>query len=155
MSNNDPANPGPQIQVDSDWKAQAQAEKAKLAAKEQARKAPAEPAAQDTPRGASAAAQGERFPPADFAGLMNIFVSQSVMALGGMAHPQTGQPNVDLDLASHFLGLLGVLEDKTRGNLTEQEAKELATTLYELRSTYIQISNASRSPATGGQGAGM
>ncbi|XAL99842.1 DUF1844 domain-containing protein [Phycisphaeraceae bacterium D3-23] len=154
MSDNDPGTP-PQLQVDSDWKAQAQAEKAKLAAKEQQRKAPAQPApGASAPRGA-AAPEGERFPPADFAGLMNIFVSQTVMALGGMAHPQTGQPHVDLDLAGHFLGLLGVLEDKTKNNLSDDDAKQLATTLYELRSSYIQISNASRSPATGGQGPGM
>ncbi|MEM9415060.1 MAG: DUF1844 domain-containing protein [Planctomycetota bacterium] len=153
MSDTDPGTP-PQLQVDSDWKAQAQAEKAKLAAKEKQRKAPAEPAPGSETRG-PAAVDGERFPPADFAGLMNILVSQALMALGGMAHPQTGQPHVDLELASHVIGLLDVLDTKTKNNLSDDEAKQLATTLYELRSTYIQISNASRSPATGGQGTGM
>lgn len=154
MSDNDPADAGPQLQVDSDWKQQAQREKQKLAEKEQERKAAEKPAPGPAGAGSSKATPGERFPDADFAGLMNMMVSQALLALGAMAHPQTGQPHVDLDLARHMIDLLGVLEDKSKGNLDDTETKQLATTLYELRSTYVQIANASRSPATGGQGMG-
>ena len=147
MSDTDP---GPQIQVDSDWKAQAQREKQKLAEKEKAAREPAPN--KPSPRAGGAAASNSRFPDADFAGLTNMMVSQALMAMGAMAHPQTGQPHVDLGLARHMIDLLGVVEDKTKGNLTEDEAKQLASTLYELRSSYVQIANASRSPATGGQG---
>ena len=144
----------PQLHVDSDWKAQAQAEKAKLAEKEKARQEQARPASAGSaaPGTASGATAGGRFPDADFAGLMNMLVSQALMSLGAMAHPQTGQPHVDLDLARHMIDLLSVLEDKTQGNLDDDQTKQLATTLYELRSSYVQIANASRSPATGGQG---
>lgn len=151
MSDTDPGNPGPQIQVDSDWKQQAQREKQKLAEKEKAAREPAPD--KGTAGGAtSAPPQGSRFPDADFAGLTNMMVSQALMAMGAMAHPQTGQPHVDLGLARHMIDLLGVVEEKTEGNLTEEEHKQLASTLYELRSSYVQIANASRSPATGGQG---
>ena len=148
MSDTDP---GPQIQVDSDWKQQAQAEKAKLAEKEKAAREPAKAAG----GGTSGPPQQQRFPDADFAGLTNMMVSQALMAMGAMAHPQTGQPHVDLGLARHMIDLLAVVEEKTKGNLAEDEAKQLASTLYELRSSYIQIANASRSAATGGQGAGL
>lgn len=154
MSDNDPSETGPQLQVDSDWKAQAQREKQKLAEKDQQRKAAETPSPGPAGASGSRAPAGERFPEADFAGLMNMMVSQALLALGAMAHPQTGQPHVDLDLARHMIDLLGVLDDKTKGQLDETETKQLATTLYELRSTYVQIANASRSPATGGQGMG-
>lgn len=139
---------GPQLHIDSDWKAQAQAEKAKLAQRDKDRQEQAQP----PPGAAKPPPPGQRFPDADFAGLMNMLVSQALMSLGAMAHPQTGQPHVDLDLARHMIDLLSVLEEKSKGNLADDEAKHLATALYELRSSYVQIANASRSPATGGQG---
>ena len=40
--------------------------------------------------------------------------------------------------------MLGVLEEKTKGNLTEDEANLLASTAYELRQRYIQLSSAAR-----------
>ncbi|MFN3166220.1 MAG: DUF1844 domain-containing protein [Phycisphaeraceae bacterium] len=143
----------PILHVDDDWKAQAQAEKQKLAEKEKAAKqqqaaAGAGQAAQKgTPAGKARPGQ---LPPAGFNTLINSIATQALFAMGAMPDPQTGQRYTNLDIARHHVDSLGVLEEKTKGNLTDEEQRTLATTLYELRSTYVQIANASRSPATGG-----
>lgn len=141
MSDQDPP---PILHVDDDWKAQAQAEKAKLAEKEKAAKA--------DPDNAGTAPQGApgQIPPADFTTLVSSIATQALFAMGAMPDPQTGQRYANLDIARHHIDSLSVLEEKTKGNLNEEETKMLATTLYELRSSYVQIANASRSPATGG-----
>lgn len=122
----------PKIHVDSDWKAQAQAEKEKLAqqAKETEKKGPA----------AGAGAGG--LPPVSFETLVSTMATQALFAMGAIPDPRTGQRVQHLDLARHHIDMLGVLEEKTKGNLTEEENKMLAGTAYELRSRYIQISSA-------------
>ncbi|MEO0963858.1 MAG: DUF1844 domain-containing protein [Planctomycetota bacterium] len=130
----------PKLHIDSDWKAEAQAEKQKLAEKEQEAKA----AGDDPAGGAPGAGQ---LPPASFDTLVSSLAAQAIYALGGMQDPQTGQRMVDLQLARHAIDLLGVLEDKTQNNLSEQEADVLSQTLYELRNHYVQIGNAARAQA--------
>ena len=138
--------PSPILHVDDDWKAQAQAEKAKLAEKGKAAKQDAAGPRDD----ATAQAGPGQIPPADFTTLVSSIATQALFALGAMPDPQTGQRYTNLDIARHHIDSLSVVEEKTKGNLNEDEAKMLATTLYELRQSYVQIANASRSPATGG-----
>ena len=109
----------------SDWKAQAQAEKERLAEKEAAR----------TDEGG---AQGE-MPPADFRGLIMTLGSQAMMGLGAYGDPQTGQVMIDLPGAQFAIDLLGVLEEKTKGNLTPEEATELTEVLAQLRSRFVYV----------------
>lgn len=135
----------PKILVDSDWKAQAQAEKAKLAEKD----AKAQPAP-----GKGTAAPGQppspgQLPAASFETLVSTMVTQAIYGLGGIADPRTGQPVIDLELARHQIDLLGVLQDKTEGNLSDDEKDLLGQTLYELRSRYVQISTAVRNGGLG------
>lgn len=137
------------LHVDDDWKAQAQAEKQKLAEKEKAATQQASASGGDT-GGAPAGAAPGQIPKADFLTLVNTIATQALFAMGAMPDPQTGQRYTNLDIARHHIDSLGVLEEKTKGNLSDTENTTLATTLYELRQTYIQIANASRSPATGG-----
>jgi len=82
--------------------------------------------------------------------LISSIATQALFSLGAMPDPQTGQRYTNLDIARHHIDSLGVLEEKTKGNLTDEEKTTLATTLYELRQSYVQVANASRSPATGG-----
>lgn len=138
----------PLIHVDDDWKAQAQAEKAKLAEKEKAAKQQA--AGSGSTDSAESAPRPGQIPPADFNTLISSIATQALFSLGAMPDPQTGQRYTNLDYARHHIDTLGVIEEKTKGNLSEEEQKTLASTLYELRQTYVQIANASRSPATGG-----
>ncbi len=147
----------PKIQIDSDWKAEAQREKEKLSEQAKARQAEAaaKSGASTTPGSAGAAAGraggakagaagGRELPPATFETLMAQLATQALMYMGGYADPRTGEPVLQLDIARHHIDMLGVLEDKTKGNLTEEESKTLATTLYELRGRYVQIGNAAR-----------
>lgn len=150
MSDQDPS---PILHVDDDWKAQAQAEKAKLAEKEKAAKEAAAASGQEqgAPGDAEAAAGTPgQIPPADFTTLVSSIATQALFSMGAMPDPQTGQRYTNLDIARHHIDSLSVLEEKTKGNLSEDENKMLAGTLYELRQSYVQIANASRSPATGG-----
>ena len=78
-------------------------------------------------------------PPADFRGLVGMLASQAIMGLGAMQDPKTGRVVIDLEGARFSIDLLGMLEEKTRGNLAEDEAEELRQILGELRSRYVQI----------------
>ncbi|MBB6431088.1 DUF1844 domain-containing protein [Algisphaera agarilytica] len=129
----------PKIQIDSDWKAQAQAEKEKLAAASKAE--PGGDSPENTDFGGPG---GEALPPANFETLLSSFVTQALFAMGAIPDPQTGQPALHLDLARYQIDMLGVLEEKTKGNLTEDEEKMLAGTMYELRTRYVQVANAQR-----------
>ncbi|MEM9253522.1 MAG: DUF1844 domain-containing protein [Planctomycetota bacterium] len=131
----------PKLHIDSDWKAEAQAEKQKLAEQqEQANASGDELGAVGQP------APGQ-LPPASFETLVSTLATQAIYALGGVQDPQTGQRMIDLQLARHAIDLLGVLDDKTQNNLSEQEADLLSQTLYELRNHYVQIGNAARAQA--------
>ena len=83
-------------------------------------------------------------PPANFETLLSTIVTQALFAMGAIPDPQTGQPMLHLDLARHHIDMLTVLEDKTKGNLSDDESKALSSTLYELRSRYVQVANAAR-----------
>jgi hypothetical protein len=50
----------------------------------------------------------------------------------------------DLAGARHAIDLLGVLERKTHGNLTEDEAALLTRVLYDLRMRFVQLSSSRR-----------
>jgi hypothetical protein len=136
----------PSLHIDTDWKKQAQDEKRKLAEQEQ--KKAAEAAATAPPPGAAAgrrpgaaAGRGAReMPPASFATLVNTLLTQALFYLGELA-PQGGEPVVNLDMAKHQIDTLNLLEDKTRGNLTEEESKILDTALYEARMRYVNVAS--------------
>ena len=119
----------PKIVADDDWKKQAQAEKEKLAHDVEG------PSAE----GGAAGAEGKEIPPASFATLVGSMLTQVFMALGGYEDPRTKRRYVDLDLAKHQLDCLGILEEKTKGNLAEDEKKVLDQALYECRMQYVQI----------------
>lgn len=113
----------PKIIIDSDWKAEAQREKERLAHEE--------------------AEMGGReaggLPQADFPGLVNILMMQALVGLGGMrgAGGQPIPPNPEV--AKYNIDLLSVLEEKTRNNLTAEERRLLDLALYELRMRYVQV----------------
>jgi len=126
----------PKLHVDSDWKAQAQAEKDRMAAQEAQK--PARPGR-------------DEMPPADFRSLVGLLASQAVGGLGGYADEQ-GRVMVDLMGSRFAIDLLGVLEEKTKGNLSEEEAKDLREVLAELRSRFVQIAQAVATRMAQGKG---
>jgi hypothetical protein len=134
------------LHVDTDWKKQAQEEKRKLAEQEQkkaAEKAVTAPAQEGpAPRtGAGTRGGGAReMPVASFGSLVNTLMTQALFYLGDLA-PQGSQPTVNLDMAKHQIDTLSILEDKTRGNLNEEEQKLLDTALYESRMRYVNVAS--------------
>lgn len=131
---------GPKIIVDTDWKSQAQAEKERLGAAEKA-KVPAKAAP-----GAASAGGGveEEYGPvqANITELIRMLATQAMMYLGAFPDPETGKRMVALEPAQFNIELLGVLEEKTRGNLTAEEQTMLTRLLNELRMQYVEISKA-------------
>jgi hypothetical protein len=73
----------------------------------------------------------------------------------GLMHEQGGQPAVDLIGARQTIDTLGMLADKTKGNLTPKEQGFLQNCLYELRMAYVEVTNAlARPPQVPGASAG-
>ena len=64
---------------------------------------------------------------------------QALIALGEVANPATRKQERNLPQAKHTIDLLGVLEEKTRGNLSDEEKKHLEGTLYDLRMRYVSM----------------
>lgn len=115
------------IIIDEDWKAQAQKEKEKLKEQESVEK---QTPADEEPQG---------LPPADFSSLVSILASQAFYALGvfKMDEDDTSEPN--FELAKFNIDMLGILETKCKGNLTEDEAQILKSTLSQLRMAFVQL----------------
>ena len=137
----------PRIHVDSDWKAEAQAEKDRLAEQATAKEA----SAGDAPTDPNAP-PGAELPPADFKGLMGVLASQAIMGLGAYTDPKTGGVVIDLPGAKFAIDLLAILEEKTTGNISEEEAGELTNILNELRSRFVQIAQLVAQQAAAGVG---
>jgi len=79
----------------------------------------------------------------------------SAMMQMGMMHEEGGQPRIDLIGARQTIDTLGLLQEKTKGNLTSAEEHFLQNVLYELRMAYVEVTNAlSRPPQPPGAVAG-
>jgi hypothetical protein len=73
----------------------------------------------------------------------------AALFLGQIPNPQTGQGEVNLELAKMFIDQLGMVQEKTRGNLTNEETAVLRNTLSNLQMAFVEVSQQSRgeSPA--------
>jgi hypothetical protein len=80
--------------------------------------------------------------PASFLNFLMSIASNAASALGMMEHPVTHQREVDIELGKHWIDVLGMLEKKTRGNLSTQEQKMLTGLLSDLRMQYVSLVNA-------------
>lgn len=114
------------IIVDEDWKAQAQKEKEQL---EQEQKQEKEQQ------------QGQQLPEANFEGLMSMLATQAFFALGLIRLKEEDEPRIDLGLAKYNIDMLSLLEEKTKGNLTDPEKQMLEKTLEQLRMAFVQVSS--------------
>ena len=63
---------------------------------------------------------------------------QAAMFLGRIPNPQTGKPEVNLEIARMFIDQLEMIHEKTRGNLTAEESEILTRVLGDLRLTFVQ-----------------
>jgi hypothetical protein len=72
-----------------------------------------------------------------FLGLVASLQMSAWIALGKIVSPMTQKIERDLEQAKETIDLLGMLEEKTRGNLHADEARLLERLLYELRLNYV------------------
>lgn len=77
-------------------------------------------------------------PPIKFEHLVQQLYLSALMQMGA-ATPEGQRPRVDIIGARQSIDLLGVLEEKTKGNLTANEARMLETVLFELRMTFLEL----------------
>ena len=63
---------------------------------------------------------------------------QALMQLGELPHPETRQPEIDLEAAKETIDLLALLESKTKGNRTREEDEILAQLIPELQMKFVQ-----------------
>jgi hypothetical protein len=88
--------------------------------------------------------------PASFINFLMSIASNAAAALGMMEHPVTGERRVDPELARHWIDVLGMLQQKTRGNLAPQEQQIFEGLLADLRMQYVSLSGARQPKAPRG-----
>ena len=82
-----------------------------------------------------------------FMQLVMMFQGMAMQQLGKVMNPMTNQIDRDLGQAKNFIDLLGMLEDKTKGNLSEGESKLLQQALFDLRMNYVDELKKDNTPA--------
>jgi len=100
--------------------------------------APSQPAAGPGAKESREAAASQ-LPQASLEGLVNMLAVEAVMHLGLIENPMGGR-SVDLEAARHVIDMLGVIQNKTQGNLTDDEAELLDSVLSDLRMQFVGIS---------------
>ena len=75
--------------------------------------------------------------PVDFSTHILSLASTALIALGKMEAPDGVKHPQDLETAKHLIDVLGMLEQKTKGNLEETEQKLLQSLIYDLRVAYV------------------
>jgi hypothetical protein len=103
-----------QKKVDESWKEKVEQEK--QAPKEEGKFVPPEP---------------------DFKFFITTLALQASIALGHMANPETQKIQKEPAQAKFIIDTLGMLQEKTKGNLSDEETKLLENLLYELRLAYL------------------
>ena len=111
-------------------------------------------AAETAAEGSARAGAAEQFPeddyaesqipgaddPASFINFLMSIASNAAASLGMMEHPVTGERRVDPELAKHWIDVLGMLQQKTHGNLDPQEQQIFESLLADLRMQYVSLS---------------
>ena len=122
------------VASDDDWKAKAQEEKQRLA-----KKADEEKAKTREPR---------PLPVPTFAAFVGDLGLQALLALGLVQpeKPSESDEKADLPAARYLIDLLGLLEEKTRGNLSPEEKRQLSELLASLRLQYVRLSKVAATP---------
>jgi hypothetical protein len=117
--------------VDESWKEQAEREKRTPG--------PAEPKTSPTtaPGAPGSRPETEELPQARFDLFVSGLVMEALIAMGDVPNPTTRKQSVQLSQAKYLIDLLGVLEERTKGNLSVEEDKLLKDALYQLRMRYL------------------
>ena len=74
----------------------------------------------------------------DFSSFILSLYSSGLVQLGKVEEPSTGKKSTNLDLAKHTIEMIAMLEEKTKGNLTEEENNLLKALLSEIRLAFVE-----------------
>ena len=77
-------------------------------------------------------------PEANFTSLIFSLSSTVLFHLGDISDPQTGEKKTDLSLAKHTIDIIAMLQEKTSGNLTDEEQKFTESILADLRWRFVK-----------------
>jgi hypothetical protein len=128
-----------EVNRDQDWQAQAQREKERLSQELDA-------------AGTENVSAGE-LPAADFLTFVSGLATQAMIAMGQAPDPFTGEQSLRLDVAMYHIDLLGILAEKTKGNLSPEEDRVMQAVLSDLRMTYVAVAQGGgAAPAPGRKG---
>ena len=76
-------------------------------------------------------------PPASLQLIVEMFAMQAMLGLGTIPESPLRQNPKDLDMSRHFIDLLAVIKDKTKGNLDKQEESLIDSALCQLHMQYV------------------
>jgi Domain of unknown function (DUF1844) len=83
-----------------------------------------------------------------------MHAQNAALFLGQIPNPKTGEAQINLELARMFIDQLAMIQEKTRGNLTSEEAKVLSNAISNLQMAFVEASGSGRTePTDGGEGA--
>ncbi len=84
--------------------------------------------------------EGISFPEITFSNFVFSLTTQALIQLGEIQDPESKEPIKSLPLAKQTIDLIGMLQEKTRGNLTKEEEALINNALYDLRMRYVKAS---------------
>ena len=84
------------------------------------------------------AAQANALPEIDFSTFVISLSTQVLMHLGEISNPISGKVEADISVAKQMIDILGMLCEKTRGNLNANEAQLMEGILFDLRMKYVE-----------------
>jgi hypothetical protein len=110
---------------------------------------PQEPPAAPQPATSGQAARsyaesGRGYEPPSFERLLLVYYQTALLQMGLLATDPQHPPERDLGGARETIDILALLQEKTRGNLTEKESRVLDNVLYELRMAWVELNRRNR-----------
>jgi Domain of unknown function (DUF1844) len=75
-----------------------------------------------------------------------MHAQNAALFLGQIPNPKTGEAEINLDLARMFIDQLEMIQEKTRGNLTNEETTVLRNALSNLQMAFVEVSGGARPP---------
>src|SRR5256885_7773058 len=75
-----------------------------------------------------------------------MHAQNAALFLGQIPNPKTGEGEVNLELAKMFIDQLAMIQEKTRGNLSSEEAAVLRNTLSNLQMVYVEVAQQAPKP---------
>ena len=133
------------LEIDEGWKSQVEREKEALrnqldtGANQESDASQSQPLTEEKSAPESEVDMRD-LPPASLIMLISSLASQAMASMGQIPGDDGKPLPVNLKFARHFIDLIGVIEDKTRNNLTSDETSFLNGTLHHLRMQFVESS---------------